>query len=156
MSKSPTKAELIALTDNLGFVELFQEFVEFLTMSKQKPATIYQDCSAVVTLVMKGGIITRTKHLWARMNLGKEDVDENCANILHVKAEDMKADGFSKQYDPAEHKPFALMIQGEAEWFQQWVGIMKKREEKEFKWRVMERSEILKIFVWRIKKICGK
>ena len=48
------------------------------------------------------------------MNLGKEDVDENCANILHVKAEDMKADGFSKPYDPAEHKPFAVMIQGEA------------------------------------------
>jgi hypothetical protein len=54
MSKSPMEAEFIALTDNLGFVELFQEFVEFLTMSKQKPATIYQDCSAVVTLVMKG------------------------------------------------------------------------------------------------------
>jgi hypothetical protein len=47
MSKSPTEAELIALTDNL-------EFVEFLTMSKQKPATIYQDCSVVVTLVTKG------------------------------------------------------------------------------------------------------
>jgi len=54
MSKSPTEEELIALTDNLGFVELFQEFVEFLTMSKQKPATIYQDCNGVVTLVTKG------------------------------------------------------------------------------------------------------
>jgi len=89
MSKSPTEAELIALTDNLGFVELFQEFVEFLTMSKQKPATIYQDCSAVVTLV------------------------EKRAFIVHVSAEEMKADGFSKPYDPAEHKPFAEMIQGE-------------------------------------------
>jgi hypothetical protein len=63
MSKSPMEAELIALTDNLGFVELFQEFVELLTVSKQKPATIYQDCSAVVTLVRKGGGSTRTKHL---------------------------------------------------------------------------------------------
>jgi predicted SpoU family rRNA methylase len=113
MSKSPTEAELIALTDNLGFVELFQEFVEFLTMSKQKPATIYQDCSAVVTLVTKGGGITRTKHLRARMNLGKEAVEEKRAFIVHVSAEEMKADGFSKPYDPAEHKPFAEMIQGE-------------------------------------------
>jgi hypothetical protein len=113
-SKSPTEAELIALTDNLGFVELFQEVVEFLTMSKQKPETIYQDCSAVVTLIMKEGGITRTKHLRARMNLGREVVEENRASILHVKAEDMKADGFSKPYDPAEHKPFAVMIQGEA------------------------------------------
>jgi len=113
MSKSPTEAELIALTDNLGMVELFQEFVEFLTMSKQKPATIYQDCSAVVTLVTKGGGITRTKHLRARMNLGKEAVEEKRAFIVHVSAEEMKADGFSKPYDPAEHKPFAEMIQGE-------------------------------------------
>jgi len=113
MSKSPMEAEFIALTDNLGFVELFQEFVEFLTMSKQKPATIYQDCSAVVTLVMKGGGITRTKHLRARMNLGREAVEEKRASILHVKAEDMKADGFSKPYDITEHKPFVLMIQGD-------------------------------------------
>jgi hypothetical protein len=76
MIKSPTEAELIALTNNLGYVELFQEFVEFLTMSKQKPKTIYQDCSAVVTLVTKGGGITRTKHLRARINLGGEAVEE--------------------------------------------------------------------------------
>jgi hypothetical protein len=76
MIKSPTEAELIALTNNLGYVELFQEFVEFLTMSKQKPKTIYQDCSAVVTLVTKGGGITRTKHLRARINLGREAVEE--------------------------------------------------------------------------------
>jgi hypothetical protein len=36
MSKCPTEAELITLTDNLGLVELFQEFVEFLTMKKQE------------------------------------------------------------------------------------------------------------------------
>jgi len=113
MSKSPTEAELIALTDNLGFVELFQEFVEFLTMSKQKPVTIYQDCSVVVILVTKGGGITRTKHLRARMNLEREAVEEKRAFIVHVSAGEMKADGFSKPYDPAEHKPFSEMIQGE-------------------------------------------
>jgi hypothetical protein len=83
-------------------------------MSKQKPATIYQDCSAVVTLVTKGGGITRTKHLRARMNLGREAVEEKRAFIVHVLAGEMKADGFSKPYGPAEHKPFVEMIQGEA------------------------------------------
>jgi hypothetical protein len=34
MSKSPTEAELIALTDNLGLIELFRELVSFLTMSQ--------------------------------------------------------------------------------------------------------------------------
>jgi hypothetical protein len=48
MSKSPTEAELIALTDNLGLIELFREFLEFLTQSPVPMPTIYQDCSAVM------------------------------------------------------------------------------------------------------------
>ena len=76
MSKSPTEAELIALTDNLGLVELFQEFVEFVSRKKIEPSVVYQDCNAVVTLVTKGGGKLRTKHLRARMHLGKEMVDE--------------------------------------------------------------------------------
>ncbi len=108
MSKSPTEAELIALTDNLGLVELFREFLEFVTQSSV-PApvpVVYQDCSAVVSLVTKGGGKTRTKHMRARMNLAKEMVDKGRAEIIHVKAPEMKADGFSKPYDESKHKPF--------------------------------------------------
>jgi hypothetical protein len=54
MSKSPTEAELIALTDNLGLIELFQEFVEFITKKKIGLPVAYQDCNAVFTLVTKG------------------------------------------------------------------------------------------------------
>ncbi len=72
MSKSPTEAELIGLSDNLGRVELFQEFLEFLMMQEIKMPVIYQDCQAVVSLVTKGGGVTQTKHLRARMHLGKE------------------------------------------------------------------------------------
>jgi hypothetical protein len=75
MSKSPTEAELIALSDNLGLVELFKEFLEFITQSKIPAPVVYQDCSAVVSLVTQGGGKTRTKHLRARMNLAKEMVD---------------------------------------------------------------------------------
>lgn len=87
MSKSPVEAEVIALMDNLELVELLQEFIEFLMMMKQKPPTIYQNCSAVVTLVTKGGETPRTKHLRARMYLGKEAVDERRVKVVHVKAE---------------------------------------------------------------------
>jgi hypothetical protein len=113
MSKSPTEAELIALTDNLGLVELFREFLEFVTQSSVPAPVIYQDCSAVVSLVTKGGGKTRTKHMRARMNLAKEMVDEGRAEIIHVKAPRMKADGFSKPYDESKHKPFARCVQGE-------------------------------------------
>jgi len=69
MSKSPTEAELIALTDNVSLVELFKEFVEFLTMQNVETPIVYEDCNAVVSLVTLGGGVTRTKHLRARMHL---------------------------------------------------------------------------------------
>jgi hypothetical protein len=42
MSKSPTEAELIGLMDNLGMIELFQEFVEFVMGKKvEAPLVLY-------------------------------------------------------------------------------------------------------------------
>jgi hypothetical protein len=63
MSNSPTEAEVVALTDNLGLVELFQEFVDFVMKKNTKTPVIFQDCNVVVTLAMKGGGKLRTKHL---------------------------------------------------------------------------------------------
>lgn len=60
MRKSPIKVELIALTDNLGLIELFQEFVEFISRQKIKAPLVYQDYNAVVMLVTKGRGILRT------------------------------------------------------------------------------------------------
>jgi hypothetical protein len=110
MSKSPTEAELIALTDTVGLVELFQEFVEFVTKQKIGVPIAYQDCKAVVSLVTIGGGKLRTKHLQARMHLDKEKVDEGHLKVIYKEAEGMAADGFSKPYDPAKHKEFAEMV----------------------------------------------
>jgi hypothetical protein len=96
----------------LGFIELFQEFAEFLTGKKVNVPIVFQDCSAVVSLVTKGGGITRTKHLSACMNLGKEMVDQERVHVVYIKAAEMKADGFSKPFDPVEFKKFAKMVQG--------------------------------------------
>jgi hypothetical protein len=110
MSKSPTEAELIGLTDNLGLVELFKEFVDFVTGKETRTPVIFQDCKAVISLITIGGGVMRTKHLRARMNLGKEMVDEGRAKVVYVRAEDMKADGFSKPLDPSGHCRFVEMI----------------------------------------------
>jgi len=99
MSKSPTEAELIALTDNLGLVELFRVFLEFVTQGPVPIPIVYQDCNVVVTLVTKGDGQTRTKHLRARMHLGKDMVDEERIKVIYAKARDMQADGFSKPYE---------------------------------------------------------
>ena len=81
-------------------------------------------------MVTKGGGKLRTKHLRARMHLGKEMVDEGRIVV--------EADGFSKPYDPAKHKPFAAMIQGESKAGQQ-VGAVQNRERSQVK--SQERSQ---------------
>jgi len=44
------------------------------------------------------------------MNLGKEMVDEDRVKVKHICTEAMEADGFSKLYDPAEHKKFVVKL----------------------------------------------
>jgi hypothetical protein len=44
VSKSPTEAELVALSNNLGFVEVFHAFLSFILNYKVKMPTVYQDC----------------------------------------------------------------------------------------------------------------
>jgi hypothetical protein len=111
MSKSLMEAELIGLSDNLGLVELFKEFVEFLIGRDIDVPIVYQDCKAVISLVTIGGGVTRTKHLRARMNLGKEMVDEKRVKVEYVMAEEMKADGFSKPLDPSGHNKFVKLLE---------------------------------------------
>ncbi len=66
----------MALSDNLGFVELFEEFLTFVENHAKQMPTIYQDSTSAISLVAKGGDVVRTKHLRVRMNLVKEAVKE--------------------------------------------------------------------------------
>jgi len=66
ISKSPTEAELVALTDNLGLVELFQEFVEFVAKKRIAPPLVYQDCNAVVTLQKEWRPMVSANHMTQR------------------------------------------------------------------------------------------
>ena len=59
----------------------------------------------------------------------------------------MEADGFSKPYDPAKHKPFAAMIQGEAG---QQVGAMQNGERSQEK--TLERSGKMQDKSWQLAK----
>ncbi len=63
VTKSPTEAELVGLTNNIGLVELFEEFLAFMAARGSMVPMIYQDSSSVVSLVMKEGGVPRTKHL---------------------------------------------------------------------------------------------
>ncbi len=108
ITKSPTESELVALTDNLSLVELFHEFLEFVTARPINKPVVLQDCSAVVQLVTTGGGITHTKHLRARMNVAREAVQEQRVQIVHCRAALMKADGLKK---PLEGKDFNTFTQ---------------------------------------------
>jgi hypothetical protein len=96
--------------DNLGLVELFKEFLDFVVGNETETPIVYQDCKSVVGLVTIGVGVTQTKHLRARMHLGKEMVDEERVKVEYVPAEEMKADGFSKPLDPSGHHKFVELI----------------------------------------------
>ena len=106
MTKSPTESELVALTDNLGLIELFEEFVSFIQNRSMGIPIIYQDSTSVITLVTKGGGVVRTRHLRARMNLGQEAIQDKKVKILYCPAKKMRADGLTKALEGTEFKIF--------------------------------------------------
>jgi hypothetical protein len=114
MTKSPTEAELVGLTDHIGIVELFHEFWCFLIGDDDitKPL-VYQDSTSVLTLITQGGGATRTKHMRARVYLAKESIDENRIEVKHCEAERMYADGASKSLEGALFSKYAAIVQGE-------------------------------------------
>ena len=96
VTKSPTESDLVALTDYIGLVESFAEFVGFITNSPVQIPVIYQDSTSVISLITKGGGIVRTKHLRVQMSLCKEGVDQNKFKIADVPTKRMIADSCTK------------------------------------------------------------
>ncbi len=96
----------MALSDYVGFIELFQEFVSFMVSEKLLTPIIHQDSTSVITLVTQGGGVTRTRHLRNRMHLVKEAVDDKRLEICHCKTVDMIADGFTKPLEGVAFKQF--------------------------------------------------
>jgi hypothetical protein len=115
VSKSPTEAELVALSDNVGAVELFQELACFLLNTNIPIPTIYQDSTSVISLVTQGGGMARTKHLRTRMFLVKEAIQEDKIKVKFVATEDMLADGLTKALDGTGFRTFAQMTMGRLE-----------------------------------------
>jgi hypothetical protein len=112
VTKSPTESELVALTDYIGLVELFAEFVAFVTNSLVQIPVIYQDSTSVIAIVTKGGGIVRTKHLRVRMNLCKEGIDKGRFKIEHVLTHKMIADGCSKALENPNFRFFMNNVLG--------------------------------------------
>jgi hypothetical protein len=106
ITKSPTESELVALSDYIGFIELFHEFISFLIPDDIPVPIVYQDSTSVITLVTKGGGVTRTRHLRNRMHLVKEASDEQRLDIRHCNTANMIADGFTKPLEGAEFRKF--------------------------------------------------
>eukprot|EP00590_Aulacoseira_subarctica_P002999 CAMPEP_0172416062 /NCGR_PEP_ID=MMETSP1064-20121228/2499_1 /TAXON_ID=202472 /ORGANISM="Aulacoseira subarctica , Strain CCAP 1002/5" /LENGTH=671 /DNA_ID=CAMNT_0013153423 /DNA_START=324 /DNA_END=2338 /DNA_ORIENTATION=+ len=107
VTKSPTDSELVALSDNIHFVELFNEFMAFITNTNLEKPLIYEDCKAVISLVTEGGGVVRTKHLRVRMELCKEALKENKFTLQYISTKNMLADGLTKALEGADFITFA-------------------------------------------------
>ncbi len=83
----------MASSDNLGFIELFQEFITFVTNAKVEVPLIFQDNNLVISTVTTGGGITWTKHMRTRIFLVLEYLKEKWVNICYIHTLGMIVDG---------------------------------------------------------------
>jgi hypothetical protein len=114
IAKSPTDAEVVALSDNIDLVSLFNEFTEFLCNAKIERPTIYEDCKACIDLVTGAKGQIRTKQMCSRIFRTKAFLNEEKANIAFVNTEGMWADGASKPLSqPGKYSLFAQFVLGE-------------------------------------------
>ena len=112
VSKSPTDSELIALSDNTQFAELFAEFLAFIMNTKYIKPLIYEDCTAVISLVTEGRGVVRTKHLRVRMELVKQALQDNRIIIEYINTKQMLADGLTKALEGEDFIVFAESMLG--------------------------------------------
>jgi hypothetical protein len=112
ITKSPTESELVALTDNVSFVELFAEFFAFIIDKDIKAPTIYQDSMSVISLISQGLGAMRTKHFRVRMNLGKEALENKRIIIKYFLTSKMIADGLTKMLEKKDFNIFWKLILG--------------------------------------------
>jgi hypothetical protein len=69
------------LAHQMGFVELFAEFFEFIPDQKMSKPAVHEDNTSVIICVAQRGGITREKYLRARMNIMMEAVVEQRVKI---------------------------------------------------------------------------
>ena len=112
VTKSPTDSELVALSDNIAFVELFAEFLSFIDNKPIVPPTIYEDCTAVIMLAKDGGGVARTKHLRVRIELTKQALQEQKFLLKYVNTKQMVADGLTKVLEGDAFIKFADKLLG--------------------------------------------
>jgi len=102
VTKSPTEVELVVLSDNVGFVELFHEFVSFILNCAVDIPMVCQDNTSVISLVTLGGGKVRTKHLRTRMFLVREAIEDRKLRVRYSHTSQMSADGLTKILEGAD------------------------------------------------------
>ena len=112
VTKSPTDSELVALSDNISFFELFTEFIAFITNTAIEPPLIYEDCTAGISLIKEGGGVARTKHIRVRIEMSKQALKENKFKLQYVNTKQMIADGLTKVLEGEAFISFANTLLG--------------------------------------------
>jgi hypothetical protein len=113
VAKSPTDAELIALSNNIDLIKLFGEFLEFVRGKKVPKPIIYEDWKACIDLAFYAGGQMRTKQMRSRVFCSKEFFDAKEAELVYVNTERMLADGASKPLViPKKFGEYQSLLQG--------------------------------------------
>jgi hypothetical protein len=110
VTKSSTEAELVAISDGLGYAIWARNFLLYQGYPTG-PIQLYEDNMSTITLAEKGWSSSgRTRHVDIRYYWIKEKIDTKEVKISHMPTEDMLADIMTKTMPTATFKKFAVRI----------------------------------------------
>ena len=84
VTKSSTEADLVALSDMLKYVELYNEFVKKQGHNEHVIPKVMQNNQSTISLVTKGSRAPRNKHLRVRQNLVKQEIEIKQIEVEHI------------------------------------------------------------------------
>ncbi len=98
------------MPENIGLIELFRDFLEFMLNIKGIIPRIFQDNTSIVEMVTIDSRVSSTKHMCMQMHLVLEAVKDKHVDIKYRNTKQMIADEFTKPLDGAKSETFRSEI----------------------------------------------
>ena len=91
VTRSSTESELVVLEEATTFAIWLKKLLKELQIW-DGPVTIYQDNKSTMSIALKGGTFTRTKHLFNRQNFVQQHQEAGDIKLVHLRSQHMPAD----------------------------------------------------------------
>ena len=93
---SSSEAEFVAISDAVKDILFIVNVLESLNIQVEKPIVVRVDNMGAIFMSNNSSSSSRTRHVDTRYHFVRELVEERFVEVVFVKSEDNKSDGFTK------------------------------------------------------------